>query len=86
MHSQQGKNANLWMNMNEESGSVAALDLVAVMGCWVPLERMARAEDDICGHSLSLDPVEHHCNWKTPNPVMASQNSLKTCSSFFVCS
>lgn len=45
MESQHSKNANWWLNVNEDSGSGAALVIPAVMGHWGPPERMTGAED-----------------------------------------
>lgn len=86
MHSQHSKNANWWINVNEESDSGAALDIPAVTGHWAPPERMAWNEDMKMtpkGPSLPQSPVEHHRSWNT---AVASQNSPKTSSSLFVCS
>ena len=86
MNSQHSKNAHWWINMKEESGSGAALDIPTVTRHWAPSERMAWDEDMKMtpdGHSLPQSPMEHHCIWKT---VVASQNSSKTSSPLFVCS
>lgn len=86
MHSQRSKNANWWINKNEEGGSGTALGIPAVTGHWAPPERTAWDEDMKVtpnGPSLPQSPMEHHCSSKT---VVASQNSPKTSSSMIACS